>query len=182
MKKPLRDGIVSVGGVQRDFEDRPVRLSTNFISDASQYSSVAFQESRPVRIGYIEVECSILILLGLQNVGYFGKTKYLSLEQRQKSTSNEGLPIKRGAKMMWAIPAGWDISQPDEFSECVLWLSVSPTHVIAIQCNRNIHHQDCTQPGNLPPVRYNFQDRQSAENTYRHVRYPQHLSRNTQSS
>ncbi len=45
---------------------------------------------------------------------------YLRLQQRQESTSDQGLAIKRGAKMVRVIAAGGDISDPQERAKCIL--------------------------------------------------------------
>lgn len=78
-------------------------LGTDLIGDRGEDGPVALQEGRPVRVGRVEVEGSVL-----------------RLEKRQETTSDQGLAIERGSEMVRVIAAAGDISHPQESTKGVL--------------------------------------------------------------
>jgi hypothetical protein len=54
-----------------------------------------------------------------------GAETNLSLEQRQETTSYQGLAIKRGSQVVGIVAAGGDIGDPQEGAEGILGLSAT---------------------------------------------------------
>lgn len=46
---------------------------------------------------------------------------YLKLEKGQQSSTNQSLPIFGRAKVVGTVATCWDIDQPKESSECILY-------------------------------------------------------------
>lgn len=84
-------------------EESSIWLGANLISNGGEQSTVALLEGGPVRVGGVEVEGRVL-----------------GLQQRQKTTADDGLTVKAGAQVMGAVAAGGHLSQVDEFTKGIL--------------------------------------------------------------
>lgn len=84
-------------------EETSIWFGADLISNGRENSAVALLEGRPVRVGGVEVEGSVL-----------------GLQERQKTTADDGLAVKGGAQVMRAVAAAGHLSQVDEFTEGVL--------------------------------------------------------------
>lgn len=94
----MRGYVLTIGD-----EEATLRLSADLIDDGAQNAPVAVRELGVVRVRGVKVKGSIL-----------------SLQQRQKTTSDEGLSIGRRAQVMGRVAAGRHIGDVDEGAESVL--------------------------------------------------------------
>lgn len=81
----------------------PSRLGPNLIRDGRENGAVALQEGGSVRVGSVKVVGSVL-----------------GLQERQETTTDEGLSIEGGAQMVRAVAAGWDICDPEQRAKGVV--------------------------------------------------------------
>lgn len=114
--RPLMDDIkvfvgldqTTRGGSQRGTHvgdvESTVRLRSDLVGDGGKNTTVALLELGAIRVGGVEVE-----------------RRVLRLEQGQQSTTNQSLAIKRATKVVRVIAARWDIGDPKERSEGVLY-------------------------------------------------------------
>lgn len=92
------DGVTHVGD-----EETSIGLGADLISDGREHSTVALLELGPVRVGGVEVEGRVL-----------------GLQERQETTTNDGLAVKAGAQVMGAVATAGHLSQVDEFTKGIL--------------------------------------------------------------
>lgn len=84
-------------------EESSIRLGADLISDGGEQGTVALLEGGPVRVGGVEVEGRVL-----------------GLQERQETTTDDGLTVKAGAQVMRAVAAAGHLGQVDEFTEGIL--------------------------------------------------------------
>lgn len=84
-------------------EESSIWFGADLISDGREHSTVALLEGGPVRVGGVEVEGRVL-----------------GLQERQETTTNDGLAVKAGAQVMRAVAAAGHLSQVDEFTKGIL--------------------------------------------------------------
>lgn len=116
--RPLMDDIkvlvcldqAARGGSQRRTHvcnvESTVRFRSDLVGDGGKNTAVALLELGAIRVGGVEVECRVL-----------------RLEQGQQSTTNQGLAIKRATQMVRIVATRWNIGDPKERSEGVLYHS-----------------------------------------------------------
>jgi hypothetical protein len=96
-------------------EESTIWLSADLIHNRAENSTVALLESRPVRVGYIPIECSVL-----------------GLEKGQKTASDQSLSIDGWSKMMGRIATGGNVCQLDDGTEGVLQISAAFFQILTI--------------------------------------------------
>lgn len=81
-------------------EESTVWFGTNLIDDGTQNATVGLLEFRSIRVANVKVESSILITLQPCKHSPELVETYLSLQERQETSSNKRLPISRWPQMM----------------------------------------------------------------------------------
>jgi hypothetical protein len=74
-------------------EESSIWLGADLISDGGEQGTVALLEGGPVRVGGVEVEGRVL-----------------GLQERQETTTDDGLAVKAGAQVMRAVAAAGHLS------------------------------------------------------------------------
>ena len=82
----------------------PFRLCTNLVSNGAEQGSVAVRELGVVWVAGVPVESSVL-----------------SLEQRQKTTTNKSLSVQRNTQMVRRVTARGNIGDVDDGTEGILF-------------------------------------------------------------
>ena len=101
LNKTARGGAKS--GTHVSNEETTIGLGSDLISNGGEDGTVALLESRAVRVGGVKVESGIL-----------------SLQEGEQTTTNEGFSVEGNTDVMGVVATGWDISDPDKFTEGVI--------------------------------------------------------------
>ena len=107
------------GGTHVGDVEPAARLGADLVGNRRQESAVALEERRTIGVRGVKVERRVL-LESARDFSSMSTCTYLGLEERQEATSNQGLAIERGAKMVRVIAAAGDVGDPDESAEGIL--------------------------------------------------------------
>lgn len=109
------------GGTHVGDEETTLGLCANFIGNGTQDGTVTLLELGTVRVGGIKVVTSVL-----QHMVSDGEmvelmiNSYLSLEERQQTTTPDGLSIKRYTQMVGVVATAGNIGHPQQGAKGVL--------------------------------------------------------------
>ena len=101
MKKPLMG--ISIQPFKQHIRDSPIRLSTDLVNNRAQEAAIGLLEGWLVWVRGVEIEGGIL-----------------SLQQRQKTATDECLPIEGRTQMMRGVSRGRYIDNGKDLAKGVL--------------------------------------------------------------